>query len=162
MVLSHVLALWMQVCGAEEMSRANYSPLHRTTAGKCFYCGHPIPNGGKFIDKRDWILTDPQHIYIREHKIPQSRGGPDHKDNYVPSCGRCNKTKHSFTIDEYRFIQGLRRRDPQFVFPFEERSAVRRDWLCVHSDDFEKAILLANMPDAIKGYRRAWSKEKTR
>ena len=141
------------------MGRVRHKPLYETTRGRCFYCGVPIRNGGRFADKRDWLLVDPQHIFVREHKTPQSRGGRDDRRNYVPSCGRYNKIKHNFTIDEFRCLEGLRRRDPQFVFAFEKRAPVNRDWLCVHSLSFEKSLLAHNFPGSERAYRMNWMKE---
>lgn len=134
------------------IGRERLRPLYRTTNGRCYYCSKPIPNGGKFADHRDWLIPDPLHQYVREHKTPVSRGGPDHTGNYVPACFRCNRLKQSLTINEYRLLKGFREGNPQYGFPFEPRPELQRDWICVYSKHFEKELLIANMPDAAVAY----------
>jgi 5-methylcytosine-specific restriction protein A len=36
-----------------------------------------------------------------EHKIPVSRGGNTAKDNVLPSCKKCNRSKGYWTLDEF-------------------------------------------------------------
>jgi len=55
-------------------SRDNYT---------CRYCGE---RGGKLEC---------------DHVIPHSRGGPDHEDNLVTSCFKCNRAKRDKTLEEW-------------------------------------------------------------
>ena len=50
----------------------------------CFYCG----------------ATDIE--LEMEHMLPSSRGGGLVRENIVPSCGDCNRSKKTMTVDEYR------------------------------------------------------------
>jgi 5-methylcytosine-specific restriction endonuclease McrA len=46
-------------------------------SGRCAYCCGPL-----------W----PRYHY--DHKIPKSKGGPSHPDNYALACEPCNLSKH--------------------------------------------------------------------
>lgn len=67
----------------------------------CFYCGE-------------------RPAWQREHKIPRSRGGPDHHSNIVMACMTCNRNKGTMTVDEYR--SSLERRTGQPHQFFGERT----------------------------------------
>ena len=36
-----------------------------------------------------------------DHVIPHSRGGPDHEDNLVTACFKCNRSKRDKTLEEW-------------------------------------------------------------
>ncbi|SRR6266436_7411499 len=123
--------------------------LIKATNGRCFYCGFPL-----FTDvRRDWMLLRKDRRYVAEHKRPLKRGGTHDDNNMVCSCWNCNGQKSTFTVDEFRLIQGLRRGDLNFTFPLEKSKPIRRDWICTHSDQFEKSIMLASYPASIGRYK---------
>lgn len=140
-------------------NRSRRSRFYRMLGGKCFYCGNPVTNPG-CSDGRDWLFARP-HLarMVREHATPTIRGGTDDKENLVPGCWSCNGEKGSFTLDEFRFVRGLRQGDLSFSFPFEHPKQ-RRDWLCRHSDSFERSLIIHNMPSATDAYRlrNAWAR----
>jgi 5-methylcytosine-specific restriction endonuclease McrA len=47
------------------------------TDGKCVYCDVPLAQDNFEVD----------------HFVPKSSDGPDHINNFVPSCQSCNMTK---------------------------------------------------------------------
>jgi len=57
----------------------------------CFYCAK---QGNQSIgpDGKSWHL---------DHKIPRSRGGPSHPDNYALACSYCNIRKKDLTPEEF-------------------------------------------------------------
>lgn len=124
--------------------------LRATTEGRCFYCGGPT------FDRyhppaRDWLLPGPGFELVREHKTPTIRGGTDAPENTAASCSRCNGEKGSLTADEFRLRQGFRRKDLSFRFALEP-ARPQRDWLVVHSEQFERDLMLASMPSAAVVY----------
>lgn len=119
------------------------------TGGRCYYCAYPL-----HVDEpRDWIVIGVCRDFVREHKMPVQRGGKNEIGNYVPSCWNCNGVKSSFTITEFRFLQGLRQKTLNFVFPFERPRSEQRDWLCVNSPSFEKKLMVLNFPLAASRYQ---------
>ncbi|ENC9555071.1 HNH endonuclease [Aeromonas hydrophila] len=54
--------------------------------GNCAYCG-------------DQILLETFHV---EHVVPKSSGGTNEYMNLKPSCEACNRTKRTWTIEEFR------------------------------------------------------------
>lgn len=111
--------------------------------GRCFYCLSPTVLNGKTYDDRDWLLGR-DHEFAQEHMTPVSRGGHHGRDNFLPSCRRCNTRKGSLTCAEYQFLCGLRVGDLNFQFAFMSRIPPRRDWLCCHSPAFERRMLRHN------------------
>ncbi len=69
----------------------------RLTDGKCVYCGVTLIRGGAATDE------DKDHTFHVDHVIPASAGGPDHVNNYVPSCARCNLSKSAGHV--LRFVR---------------------------------------------------------
>lgn len=123
--------------------------LIKATKGRCFYCGFPI-----FAQKpRDWLLIKQHRTFQADHKIPQTRSGSDDDENMLCSCRSCNGSKNNLTVEEFRLLCGLRRGDLNFVFALEKPKSVQRDWLCLSSPEFEKAILLASLPSAKARYK---------
>ena len=119
--------------------------------GRCFYCGFPITE-----DKpRDWLLINQRRAFAADHKQPRNRGGADTDDNLVCACWRCNSQKGAHTVDEYRLVRGLRCRDLNISFFGESPKKVKRDWLCVHSDEFIGSVLLCSMP-SMRGVNGSW------
>lgn len=55
--------------------------------GKCFYCRIPFAHESEAVG---------------EHKIPLSRGGDNHKENFVLSCYKCDRLKGNRTIHEFK------------------------------------------------------------
>ena len=68
---------------ARERMKAGYTPplsnrtLFQRDNGLCLYCGHPFSHQG----------------LSRDHVRPLSMGGPDHWNNVVTACVRCNNHK---------------------------------------------------------------------
>ncbi len=56
--------------------------------GKCFYCGMPLVENGKFY-------------YQEEHMLPLSRGGKHDYRNICLSCKPCNLRKGMKTSEEF-------------------------------------------------------------
>lgn len=143
--------------GSSKIAISNRSMRHQMFAGcggKCFYCGIPVTERGCRHD-RDWLLTDIEGSgMVREHCIPSSRGGDSSAGNTVPACGRCNRNKGQFTLEEYRFLRGLRTRSFPYRFAAELPSEINRDWLICSSATFERSLLLRNMPAAKDGVPR--------
>ena len=58
--------------------------------GGCFYCHKPL-------------------TYMRavaDHKTPLSRGGSNHKSNFVASCPECDAKKGRKTVEEFTRMRG--------------------------------------------------------
>ncbi|MEL3914691.1 HNH endonuclease signature motif containing protein [Aeromonas caviae] len=54
--------------------------------GNCAYCG-------------DQIMIETFHV---EHVVPKSSGGANEYVNLMPSCEGCNRTKRTWSIEEFR------------------------------------------------------------
>ena len=129
------------------------TPLRRAifakTNGYCFYCGLPIRCTALDESPRDWLLVkDDERLMVPEHATPTSRGGTNAQANLLPACRACNNAKGSLTLREFRYITAFRSRDPSFVFAGEKRKEIKRDWLCIYSDDQERAMFLRAFPKA--------------
>lgn len=94
---------WMRDYGPKrrlQTKKAVRSALWVHQDGFCWYCGD------------DLAETETPHV---EHQYPICRGGEDHQDNVVLSCGPCNKQKRNKTVEEYRsFLE--RRRGEEVLF----------------------------------------------
>jgi len=70
------------------------------TDGKCYYCGKNL-NIKWHVDHIEPVMRSP---YTKEMHKPQN----DNFENKVPSCPRCNRWKHSQSLEGFRFdIQNL-------------------------------------------------------
>lgn len=84
------------------MSKSNTSNqktrqrVYNKYGGRCAYCGHPIE-----IDKFQVDHIIPK-IKITSHKFVYLASEINHIDNYNPSCGSCNSSKSTFTIEQWR------------------------------------------------------------
>ena len=74
-----------KVSNAFEISNSEIEKLYKSD---CFYCGTS------------------ENITL-DHVIPLSRGGKHSVGNIVPACGRCNSSKGSKTIIEWRSKYGV-------------------------------------------------------
>lgn len=137
---------------AAAASRGRRAVVHRMTAGRCFYCGLPLSRDNEPLS-RDWILLKTFARMIIEHKTPVVRGGSDRLENCAPSCAACNAAKGALTVEEYRFVKGLRQGTLSFCF-YGESPRPQRDWLCCHSREFESRLFGINMPTARVAYSR--------
>jgi hypothetical protein len=90
---------------------------------------------------------------VPDHAHPRSRGGTDEIDNLVPSCFHCNAAKGWLTLEEFRLVRALRAGNLSFAFPGEE-PLPQRDWLCCHSKEYERTLVVANQPWAADAYSR--------
>lgn len=78
-------------------ARADREAALREQNGRCKYCLDP--------------LTYKQAT--RDHVVPRSAGGLDHKSNTVASCAPCNETKRSMPVDQFvRMISEPRSGEP--------------------------------------------------
>lgn len=137
---------------AKEAARVRRA-VYAKTDGRCYYCGIGVLIEGE-IPKRDWLLLKGSPTSLRlvpEHADPISRGGRDRLDNLLPSCAYCNAAKGSLTLNEFRFVKGLRDRNLSFGFACESPQP-QRDWLCVYSE--ERHLFAHNMPWATAAYSR--------
>jgi hypothetical protein len=134
--------------------------VHAKTDGRCFYCGVHVRCGAEELP-RDWLLVRGGGVaMVPDHAYPKARGGSDTVDNRLPACGGCNAAKGWLTVEEFRFLKGLRAGDLSFRFPAEE-PARPRDWLCVHSG--ERDLFAHNFPWARESYSRGRSlRERTK
>lgn len=88
----------------ERLSNSQWKCIKACYGNRCAYCG---------------VV---QRLY-REHVIPLMSGGRDNWSNVVPSCRRCNSSKHVKSLDNWcasredgdrimrRYIEGTIRRD---------------------------------------------------
>lgn len=67
---------------------AHRRPKIRRRTGHCFYC------------KRQFEPT-PLRKQTRDHVVPRSQGGPNHKSNIVACCWECNNRKGDMPADEF-------------------------------------------------------------
>jgi hypothetical protein len=88
---------------------------------------------------------------VREHMVPLTRGGHAGPENCVCACTRCNGQKGAFTVDEYRLWRALRVRNLNFHFA-GEAPAPPRDWIACHSQDFQRGLMIHNMPGAAEAF----------
>ena len=70
------------------MNKKTLKAIYGRTGGLCAYCGKELEPYG------DWQV---------DHVIPKSKGGKDDISNYLPSCARCNRMKHSKYLEDWRF-----------------------------------------------------------
>lgn len=75
------------------------------TSGKCTYCDTALAKPGTTIES---IASDEAFMCV-DHFVPQVHGGPDHIDNYVPSCRPCNSRKAA--RDPIVFVRSLAKGD---------------------------------------------------
>jgi 5-methylcytosine-specific restriction endonuclease McrA len=126
--------------------------LFEESNGLCFYCGCLVTEYGYHFT-RDWLLLNENSGMQVEHKTPIIRGGSDLMENTVCSCQECNKTKGTFTLEEFRLLIGLRRGDLNYRFAGESRPEVKRDWILCHSTPaHERELHIHNMPTAAVAY----------
>ncbi|MGE6123887.1 HNH endonuclease [Aeromonas rivipollensis] len=67
-------------------SKAKRAGVFSMYEGKCAYCGEPIAIGTFHI----------------EHVVPKSSGGTNEYFNLKPSCEGCNRTKRTWSIEDFR------------------------------------------------------------
>jgi hypothetical protein len=130
--------------------------------GRCFYCGAEVTEFG-CQPSRDWLpLKDT--AMVLEHKTPIIRGGANTNENITCACSDCNSRKGTFTVQEFRFLMGLRSGDLNFQFACEMPDMIRRKWLICHSADHERDIVIHNIPSAAEAYalrRNSHQRSKT-
>jgi hypothetical protein len=134
--------------------------VHAKTNGRCFYCGAHVRCADEELP-RDWLLVRSAIglTMVPDHAHPKKRGGEDRADNRLPSCWSCNAAKGWLTVEEFRTLEGLKRRDLSFSFACEDPGPPR-DWVCVYSDDQVRYLLLHNQPAAHDAYSRGTSIRK--
>lgn len=75
--------------------------------------------------------------------------------NTVPACVGCNWSKDAFTLEEFRLYRGLNSANPTARFACEIGPSYPRDWLCVHSPEYERSLVLRQFPEALARYQKA-------
>lgn len=76
------------------VSRAAKEAAWLKTQGRCWYCGYQVGDG----QKSRYYATYPNI----DHQTPVARGGTNDPDNLVFACAKCNRTKKSLTLEEFR------------------------------------------------------------
>ena len=101
--------------------------------GRCFYCGIEIyvANLGPRSDS----------MFNVDHKIPKSRGGTNKKDNLVCSCRKCNYSKGTLTVEEFR-AKKQRQKDPQIEAMKLLKKALRLSPDLLSSDEIQAQVWL--------------------
>lgn len=69
----------------------------------CYYCR-------RIVDPNTQAKGETNHRYLAtlDHKFPKARGGSNHHDNLVMSCGECNRAKGDMTAEEFfHFVEHL-------------------------------------------------------
>lgn len=67
-------------------SKTKRAKVFSMFGGNCAYCG-------------DQIMIETFHV---EHVVPKSSGGTNEYLNLKPSCEGCNRTKRTWSIEEFR------------------------------------------------------------
>lgn len=80
------------VCGSG-ITKKEWYEIMNSTDWTCFYCEEYIGNKNR---KR-----------TLDHIIPVSRGGPNTKENLIPSCKRCNCSKNDKIGNEWKYFNSL-------------------------------------------------------
>ena len=98
----------------------------------CAYCGCELDDYNSTLD----------------HVVPKIKGGTNHHQNLMPSCGRCNSIKSDLSIDEYRDYLLIRLNGiyptgmTEIVFYFERNiKTEKKNWLL---DMFKKQFVAIN------------------
>jgi 5-methylcytosine-specific restriction endonuclease McrA len=62
--------------------------------GYCWHCDRKLSfiNYGKFGKKGAWEI---------DHSVPKARGGTDNRNNLVPSCMICNRSKQDLNSRQF-------------------------------------------------------------
>lgn len=68
--------------------------------GRCYYCGV------KLLRKKIYSETDQRREFTIDHIIPRSGDGTDDIGNLAPCCRRCNSTKGTKSLHEFRLHVG--------------------------------------------------------
>jgi 5-methylcytosine-specific restriction endonuclease McrA len=75
--------------------------IYDKTHGLCAYCGQRAAT-------------------TLDHVVPVSKGGTNHIDNLLGSCGTCNRSKENVSLEEFRewffSVPNRRRLEPKFYF----------------------------------------------
>lgn len=67
------------------------------TGGKCFYCEVDLVRCHAELTE----TCDKSNVFHIDHIVAREKGGPDHIDNYVPSCAGCNIAKGDRSFAEF-------------------------------------------------------------
>ena len=83
--------------------KINREEVYNKCGGHCAYCGNDITIKQMQIDHKEPLFRNHTDKQLEHYK--RERGTND-MDNLLPSCGRCNKWKSTFTIEDFRKIVG--------------------------------------------------------
>ena len=82
---------------------------HARVRGRCHYCRLVTPLGSERTGQERRSIDE--RFANLDHRIPRSRGGPDHPSNWVLSCNLCNTLKGDMDAEEFVALleaEGLR------------------------------------------------------
>lgn len=120
-----------------KFSKSIVKAVLEKSGGRCWYCGIELTP-----ESRDRLT--PQ-TYCIDHLFPISKGGVSEIDNLVPSCWKCNGSKGTHTVEEFRVV--MTRRDhkmPAFApeqIEFLKANGIKLPEFPPHVFYFEKAGL---------------------
>ena len=95
------------------------------TGGHCAYCGchlrvtRTFPNHanvpeilGDYLGSYEAVKSSPwTRSASIDHFVAASKGGVDELSNLVPACMKCNQLKKDHSLERFRWIVALKRRD---------------------------------------------------
>jgi hypothetical protein len=83
--------------------KINREEVYNKCGGHCAYCGNDITIKQMQIDHKEPLFRNHTDKQLEHYKRER---GTNEMDNLLPSCGRCNKWKSTFTIEDFRKIVG--------------------------------------------------------
>lgn len=108
------------------MKKALREEVHKKFEGCCAYCGKEIEYKAMQVDhiipQDNYRLMNGETLERRKEAIIQRHGyfiEMNSIDNLNPACRRCNKWKHSMTVEQFRRevsmqVERLNLRSPQY------------------------------------------------
>lgn len=78
------------------MKKSDREIVFKKFGGKCAYCGCELQKGWHV----DHLLPLVRNPFTGVHQFPER----NNLDNLMPSCPSCNNYKHSYSIEEFRWL----------------------------------------------------------
>jgi len=106
-----------------KMNKKNRELVFKKFGGRCAYCGCELQKGWH-VDHIDPIVRDFKYNNIKG-KFEQTgtcrKPENDNLENHNPSCGSCNRQKHSQSLEGFRqsiaqFVKSLNQYHNQYKF----------------------------------------------
>ena len=112
--------------------------VYNKCGGHCAYCGNEITIKQMQIDHIEPLFRNHTDSQLEHYKRER---GTNEIDNLLPSCGRCNKWKSTFRLEDFRkvvktSINRLERDTPNFN--------LARDFGLVSVNDIEVVFYFEN------------------